>query len=64
MPVRRAEISKTARNHIFKGLRVFSKAVPDVSHVLWPQLAHSNVVPDRIVVAGRSALSRGSQVTR
>ncbi len=33
MPVRRAEISKMARNHIFKGLRVFSKTVPDVSDV-------------------------------
>jgi hypothetical protein len=30
MPVRRVEISKTARNHIFRGLRVFSKSVPAV----------------------------------
>ena len=30
MPVRRVEISNTARNHILKGLRVFSSSVPDV----------------------------------
>jgi len=30
MPVRRVEISNTARNHIFKGLRVFSSSVPEV----------------------------------
>jgi len=33
MPVRRVEISKIARNHIFRGLRVFSSTVPDVSEV-------------------------------
>ena len=33
MPVRRAEISKIARNHIFSGLRVFSSTVPDVNDV-------------------------------
>ena len=30
MPVRRVEISKIARNYIFKGLRVFSSSVPEV----------------------------------
>jgi hypothetical protein len=30
MPVRRVEISKIARNHIFKGFRVFSRTVPEV----------------------------------
>ena len=49
MPVRRAEISKIARNQIFNGLRVFSRTVPDVSDVWWPQSAHSKVVPLRIV---------------
>ena len=49
MPVRRVEISKIARNHILKGLRVFSSTVPDVSDVWWPHSAHSNVVPPRIV---------------
>lgn len=33
MPVRRDEISKIARNHSFRGLRVFSNTVPDVSDV-------------------------------
>ena len=49
MPVRRVEISKIARNHILSGLRVFSSSVPDVRLVWWPQSAHSNVVPSRIV---------------
>ena len=49
MPVRRVEISKIARNHTLKGLRVFSSTVPDVRHVWWPHSAHSNVVPSRIV---------------
>ena len=49
MPVRRVEISKIARNHILNGLRVFSSSVPDVRLVWWPQSAHSNVVPSRIV---------------
>ena len=49
MPVRRVEISKIARNHIFKGFLVFSSTVPDVSDVWWWQSAHSNVVPSRIV---------------
>ena len=30
MPVRRVEISNTARNHIFSGFLVFSSNVPDV----------------------------------
>jgi hypothetical protein len=30
MPARRVEISNTARNHIFSGLRVFSNSVPAV----------------------------------
>ena len=30
MPVRRVLISNTARNHTFKGLRVFSSTVPEV----------------------------------
>ena len=30
IPVRRVLISNTARNHILKGLRVFSSNVPDV----------------------------------
>ena len=41
MPVRRVEISKIARNHVFKGLRVFSSTVPEVSDVWWPHAAHS-----------------------
>ena len=49
MPVRRVEISKIARNHIFKGFLVFSSSVPEVRLVWWPQCAHSNVVPSRIV---------------
>jgi hypothetical protein len=49
MPVRRVEISNTARNHIFKGLRVFSRTVPEVRLVWWSQSRHSNVVPSRIV---------------
>ena len=49
VPVRRVEISNTARNHILNGLRVFSSTVPDVRLVWWPQSAHSNVVPLRIV---------------
>ena len=49
MPVRRVEISNTARNHILKGFLVFSSSVPEVRLVWWPQSAHSNVVPSRIV---------------
>jgi hypothetical protein len=30
IPVWRVEISKTARNHIIKGLRVLSSTVPEV----------------------------------
>src|SRR5574342_617007 len=48
MPVRRVEISNTARNHIFRGLRVFSSTVPAVRLVWWSQSRHSNVVPERI----------------
>ena len=33
MPVRRVEISKIARNHVFKGLRVRSSSVPEVNDV-------------------------------
>ena len=49
MPVRCVEISKIARNHVFSGLRVRSSSVPDVSDVWWPQSAHSNHLPLRIV---------------
>ena len=49
MPVRRAEISNTARNHSFSGFLVFSSTVPEVSEVWWPHSAHSNVVPPRSV---------------
>ena len=31
MPLRRALISKMARNHVLNGLRVFSSSVPDVT---------------------------------
>jgi hypothetical protein len=30
MPLRRALISKMARNHVLNGFRVFSSSVPDV----------------------------------
>ena len=49
MPVRRVEISNTARNHILSGLRVFSSTVPEVRLVWWSHSAHSKVVPSRIV---------------
>src|SRR5499426_1251072 len=49
MPVRRVEISNTARNHILSGLCVFSRTVPAVRLVWWSHSAHSNVVPSRIV---------------
>ncbi len=47
MPLRRALISKIARNQTLKGFFVFSSSVPDVSEVWWPQSAHSNSVPPR-----------------
>src|SRR5215470_4823259 len=48
MPVRRVEISNTARNHILSGLCVFSSSVPEVRLVWWSHSRHSNVVPERI----------------
>lgn len=48
MPVRGVEISKIARNQIFKGLRDFFGTVPDVSDVWWPHAAHSKRMPPRI----------------
>jgi hypothetical protein len=41
MPVRRDVISKIARNHIFKGLRVFSGTVPAVRLVVVGELSRS-----------------------
>lgn len=47
MPLRRALISKMARNQTLNGFFVFSSSVPEVSEVWWPQPAHSNSVPPR-----------------
>src|SRR5439155_22617026 len=47
MPLRREEISNTARNQTLNGFLVFSKSVPDVRLVWWSQSAHSNRKPPR-----------------
>ena len=47
MPLRREEISNTARNQILNGFLVFSNSVPDVRLVWWSQSAHSNRKPPR-----------------
>src|SRR5436190_19053564 len=52
MPLRRALISKIARNHVLNGFLVFSSSVQDVRVVWWPQSAHSNRKPSRSLDSG------------
>lgn len=47
MPLRRALISKMARNQTLDGFFVFLSSVPEVSEVWCPQSPPSNSVPPR-----------------